>query len=272
MTIRPLRELTFILALSTGLSISSAGAQVVDTIRPRTPFFTGRDGALAGAFTAAAIAVAPFDERIAASLQRPSIQQNGFLKNAATGFRLLGSPGSLVAGAGLYLVGKADHQTRVADLGLHSVESMLIADVVGAGIKAVAGRARPYMDVHNSTDFRLGRGFKSDDYRSFPSGHTINGFAFAATVSRETQIWWPHSRWLMGSVMYGGATLVGLSRMYNNQHWASDVVGGAAIGTIIGLKVVKFNHSHPGNSIDRALLSVNYNPGPRGARRFSLSW
>ena len=44
--------------------------------------------------------------------------------------------------------------------------------------------------------------------------------------------------------MYGGATLVGLSRMYNNAHWASDVTLGAAIGTFSGIKVVRFNHSH----------------------------
>ena len=54
--------------------------------------------------------------------------------------------------------------------------------------------------------------------------------------------------------MYGGASLMGLSRIYNNQHWASDVMGGAAIGTLIGLKVVKYTHSHPGNRIDDKLI------------------
>jgi hypothetical protein len=29
---------------------------------------------------------------------------------------------------------------------------------------------------------------------------------------------------------------------------------GAAIGTIVGLKVVKYTHSHPGNHIDRELI------------------
>ena len=47
--------------------------------------------------------------------------------------------------------------------------------------------------------------------------------------------------------MYGGATLVGLSRMYHNKHWASDVVLGAAVGTFSGLKVVRYSHAHPDN-------------------------
>jgi hypothetical protein len=31
-------------------------------------------------------------------------------------------------------------------------------------------------------------------------------------------------------------------------------MGGAAIGTLIGVKVVKYTHSHPGNPIDRRLI------------------
>ena len=54
--------------------------------------------------------------------------------------------------------------------------------------------------------------------------------------------------------MYGGATLVGLSRMYNNAHWASDVALGAAIGTFAGLKTVRYSHAHPDNPVDRLVL------------------
>ena len=60
--------------------------------------------------------------------------------------------------------------------------------------------------------------------------------------------------------MYGGATLVGLSRMYNNAHWASDVALGAAIGTFSGIKVVRYSHAHPNNFIDRALLHTSIAP------------
>jgi hypothetical protein len=45
--------------------------------------------------------------------------------------------------------------------------------------------------------------------------------------------------------------------MYEDKHWASDVVMGAAIGTFAGLKVVRFNHTHEGNRIDRWLLGTS---------------
>ncbi len=65
---------------------------------------------------------------------------------------------------------------------------------------------------------------------------------------------WPKYTWYVAPVLYGGATLVGLSRMYHNKHWASDVVLGAAIGTFSGLKVVRYSHAHPDNPVDKVLL------------------
>ena len=40
---------------------------------------------------------------------------------------------------------------------------------------------------------------------------------------------------------YGTASLVGLSRIYHNAHFTSDVLAGAAIGTLVGTGVVGFN-------------------------------
>lgn len=250
------RKLLCVALVSTTLALD-AHAQVRDTILRKSPLFTGKDAILLGAFTAGTALVAPIDRQIAHRLQEPATQENRFLETAATGFRLLGSPGSLLAGAGLYIVGRVDGQRRVQSLGLHSVESILLADILGGGIKVLAGRQRPYVDINNPYDFQLGRGLREDKFRSFPSGHTINAFAFASTFTRETQFWWPHATWYIGTIFYGGATMVGLSRIYNNKHWASDVMGGAAIGTIIGLKVVRYTHSNPGNRIDRRLIRGN---------------
>jgi membrane-associated phospholipid phosphatase len=242
-----------VLLLATTIG-ASADAQVRDTINHKTPLLTGKDALLLGAFTLGTAAVAPLDLEVAERLQYPGTQENRFLRRAATGFRVLAVPGSLIAGAGLYGIGRANGQPRVQALGLHSLESLLLANILGGAIKSAAGRARPYVDIHNPYDFRLFRGLSDSKYRSFPSGHTINAFAFASTLTRETQFWWPHSVWYVGTVFYGGATLMGFSRIYNNAHWASDVMGGAAIGTLIGTKVVKYTHSHPGNRIDRQLI------------------
>ncbi|HVF40859.1 MAG TPA: phosphatase PAP2 family protein [Gemmatimonadaceae bacterium] len=236
------------------IASSTAEGQTADTLGTRGPLFTAKDAAMLGGFTLATAAIAPVDKYLTVQLRQPARQANRLLNRSATGFRIFGHPGTLIIGTSLYVVGRIDGQRRVQDLGLHSVEALLLSAAVTGSIKSLAGRARPYVDSTNSTSFSLGRGFKSDDYRSFPSGHTALAFAFASVVSSETVRWWPQSRWLVGSVMYGGATLSGLSRIYDNQHWASDVVMGAAIGTLTGLKVYRYQHSHPDNKLDKTLL------------------
>jgi membrane-associated phospholipid phosphatase len=91
------------------------------------------------------------------------------------------------------------------------------------------------------------------------------GFAAAAAVTSETSKWWPNATWVIAPVMYGGATMIAASRMYNNKHWASDVVMGAAIGTFSGLKVVRYSHSHPSNRIDKWLLHPHVEKKPDGS-------
>ena len=72
--------------------------------------------------------------------------------------------------------------------------------------------------------------------------------------------------------MYGGATLVGLSRMYHNNHWASDVALGAAIGTFSGLKVVRYSHAHPDNKLDKFILGATVVPNANGGGTLAFSF
>ena len=59
--------------------------------------------------------------------------------------------------------------------------------------------------------------------------------------------------------------------MYNNKHWASDVMMGAAIGTFAGSKVVRYHHSHPKNRIDRWLLGATIVPNGAGGISFAIN-
>ena len=89
--------------------------------------------------------------------------------------------------------------------------------------------------------FKFGKGFSGEDRSSFHSGHTTTAFAAAAEVTSEVQRMWPKYTWYVAPVMYGRATLVGLSRVYHNKHWASacthlDRVRTSAPFTLSGLR------------------------------------
>jgi membrane-associated phospholipid phosphatase len=227
-----------------------------DTIPPR-PLFTWRDAALLGGFATVTMLVAPMDTRLAREIRDERLQTNKRLGDVAAVVRDVATPGSVVIGISMYTAGRLTRNYRMADLGLHGLEALAVGQITAEVLKGIFGRARPLVDTvnYNPHDFELGRGFrKGSEYRSFPSGHTISAFAAAAAVSSETSRWWPHTRWIIGPILYTGAAASGLSRMYHNRHWASDVLMGAAFGTMAGLKVVEYHHSRPGNPIDRWLL------------------
>jgi membrane-associated phospholipid phosphatase len=239
-----------------------------DTISPR-PLFTGADALLVGGILLGARLVHPLDEHYMRRLQDSSTQANRRLQLLATIVRTTAAPGAMIIGGSMYAAGRLGKNEKLADLGLHGTEALMVGEAVATTMKVVIGRARPYVNG-NPNDYKLGRGWSRGDYKSFPSGHSVAAFAAAAAVSSETSRWAPGTRWVIGPAMYGGAALVGVSRMYNNQHWASDVIVGAGVGTLAGLKVVRYHHSHPGNRIDRWLLSGSLVPNGEGGR--SVRW
>ena len=69
------------------------------------------------------------------------------------------------------------------------------------------------------------------DHQSFPSGHASVTFATATVIER-------HLGWRKAVLGYAIASYVAMSRIHDNQHYLSDVVFGAAVGTIAGRTVV----------------------------------
>jgi hypothetical protein len=58
--------------------------------------------------------------------------------------------------------------------------------------------------------------------------------------------------------------------MYNNAHWASDIVLAAGVGTLAGVDVVRWQHTHPGNWIDRTFQRVSLVPTASGGAALAV--
>lgn len=67
----------------------------------------------------------------------------------------------------------------------------------------------------------------SDSHLSLPSGHTATIFTSATSLTYAYG-------WKAAVLAYPVAAFVGLSRLSDDVHWASDVVSGAFIGFIVG--------------------------------------
>jgi membrane-associated phospholipid phosphatase len=70
------------------------------------------------------------------------------------------------------------------------------------------------------------------NYQSFPSGHSAVTFAAATVIER-------HLGWKRAALGYAIATYIAASRLHDNVHYLSDVVFGAAVGTIAGRTVTE---------------------------------
>jgi len=225
---------------------------------PERPLFVNSDAYVLGAYAVATVAMFPLDRHLASVIRDEDLVANRDLKRASSIFRFFGGTGPYIIGGAMYAIGRLGKVQRAAALGLHGTEAIAVGQSVSGVLKVVLGRARPYTSADtNPHNFSLGRGLKGTDYQSFPSGHSTTAFAAAAAVEAETTEWWPHAQWILRPALYGGAALVALSRIYEDKHWASDVVVGSAIGAFAGLKVVRFNHTHEGNRIDRWFLGAN---------------
>lgn len=244
-----------LLALALAATASAQSPRDSAAHRPRERLFTRSDVWIGAAFTAGTIALFPLDRDIATRVRDSALVNNRTVEETAKVIGFLGSPGPFLIGGAMYLVGRAADKPRLAHLAVHGTEAIVVGAGVAGVLKAVLGRSRPFVTADtNPADFRPLRGFTADRYQAFPSGHSTVAFSVASAVTAEMHEWYPRATWVVAPVLYGGATLVGLSRMYEDKHWASDVLMGAAIGTFAGLKTVRFTHTRAGNRIDRWLL------------------
>jgi undecaprenyl-diphosphatase len=156
-----------------------------------------------------------FDRRVDAAFDR--VRGNRFLDRVFYGASALGDHGLiwLILGALRGLQSERDWDATVRAAAGVGAESAL----VNLGVKSLFRRSRPVWDGPRPHPLRRPR------TSSFPSGHATSAFTAAALLSDDDPLW---------PAYYAIALVVAWSRVYVRIHHASDVLGGIAVGVVLG--------------------------------------
>jgi hypothetical protein len=134
-----------------------------------------------------------------------------------------------------------------------ATQAYLSAALIETSLKYLTGRQRPsyynpttgqnnnifHGPFYQFTKDQNGNKPPNDSYTSFPSGHTTVAFAAATVFAMEYR----NTKWAP-ILAYSVSSLIGLSRIMQNAHWASDVLVGAALGYLCGRQVVNNYHRY----------------------------
>lgn len=106
---------------------------------------------------------------------------------------------------------------RLARTSGTAMQALLVSAVWSQAFKFAAWSNRPYQDATAHRFFDYGQ-----DTTGFPSGHSWSAFAAAEVYGAEYGRFWT----------YPFALLVAYSRVYNRDHWPSDVLAGSMLGIL----------------------------------------
>jgi membrane-associated phospholipid phosphatase len=159
-------------------------------------------------------------------------------------FEILGNAGfDLGIFAGLYGLGKITKEDKHKETALLGIESLACSGALSSLIKYSTGRKRP--DSEGDSWFGGGN--------SFPSGHTTSAFATARIldhqylyINEEDTTFQKAFKYAGKAAVYGLASAVGYQRLNKNQHYLSDVVAGAIIGTLTSNMIINLNKKKDG--------------------------
>ena len=146
-----------------------------------------------------------------------------------------GAEYSLAIAGSFALYGAVANDSKSFSTGLLAVESFVLSSLLVRVPKNIFGRRRPDSGQDISPwDFE--GPFQA---HGFPSGHTTAVFSVATVIATQ----YADTKWVP-VLSYSVASLAGLSRVYDNRHWFSDVFAGAALGFAVGKLVTNstFNH------------------------------
>jgi membrane-associated phospholipid phosphatase len=133
-----------------------------------------------------------------------------------------------------YIGALVAHRESLATGTLNTAAAYFAADLVESALKPIVGRERPHVEGNSH---RFHPFTANGDWHSFPSAHVAHIASIAAAVSAQT-----HSTPIsaLGDVL---VSLVGLDRVYEDQHWTSDVTATFVLSSIVSEATVRWLES-----------------------------
>ena len=240
-------------------------------VPPQKTFFVKRDLVATGIAVAGTAVVSGFDLRVARWARSANVQGDSSRHELVGDLTRVNETPLMLAALATYGVGRVAGSHTTADVGLHTLEALVLTTTVSQAVRGVFGRTRPRASQDDPFRFKPGTGFSGFETRSFPSLHTAAAFATATALVGEIQVRRPAATKVAAPLIYTAALVPGLTRLYLDQHWASDIVAGAFVGALLGSRVVGYAHSHRRTRLDRTLLGVSAVPDGQGGFMLMVS-
>ncbi len=172
----------------------------------------------------------------------------GHVSQTVTGFGALYGLGFL---AGFTSYGFLAGDEKAKETSYLAAEAFVTAGFWTQTLKLLSGRERPPDRTQAggkwTGPFAVSFSRHFSHFDSFPSGHTSTAFSIA-TVFAEQYAETPG----VPLLSYTLASLVGISRITVNRHWASDVFAGAVIGYLCAREVLANNPSEVSRREDQS--------------------
>jgi membrane-associated phospholipid phosphatase len=148
--------------------------------------------------------------------KRPAVRRLGALSEVAD------QPPLIALCMATLAAGLVTRNRRLASAGGRMLAAELLATGVKIAIKNRVDRTRPRV-VDGGEDYAMRKGHSRGSARSsFPSGHTAGAVAVARALARE----YPGATLPAG----GAALAIAAIQIPRGQHYATDLVAGAAVG------------------------------------------
>lgn len=142
---------------------------------------------------------------------------------------------------------------EIITLGIMYTEALLTTWSLKSLSKALITRHRPYNYFENPSEHF----FDEESADSFFSSQTAMSFTSAAFISTVFSSYSENTlaEIIVSSSAFAAATAVGAMRLLSGSHFASDVLVGAAVGTLSGFLIPALHKNLERNSLEIALFT-----------------